>query len=70
MDPAAPGRFDMLQKSFKAASKCVLTACSREVSCSCFHPPLPFRGCKTSDPRWGFALLFFFPSVSRGALIN
>ncbi|CAL5008245.1 unnamed protein product [Urochloa decumbens] len=28
---AAPGRFEMLQKSFKGASKCVLTACSREV---------------------------------------
>ncbi|CAO2205868.1 unnamed protein product [Urochloa humidicola] len=31
MDPVAPGRFDMLQKSFKGASKCILTACSREV---------------------------------------
>ncbi|RLM60204.1 uncharacterized protein C2845_PM14G03550 [Panicum miliaceum] len=31
MDPAAPGRFDILQKSFKSASKCLLTACSREV---------------------------------------
>ncbi|RCV29908.1 hypothetical protein SETIT_6G051200v2 [Setaria italica] len=30
MDPAAPGRFDILQTSFKAASKCLLTACSRE----------------------------------------
>ncbi|CAL5003892.1 unnamed protein product [Urochloa decumbens] len=28
---AAPGRFEMLQKSFKGASKCVLTTCSREV---------------------------------------
>ncbi|CAO2189653.1 unnamed protein product [Urochloa humidicola] len=32
MDPsAAPARFDILQKSFKGASKCVLTTCSREV---------------------------------------
>ncbi|XP_039852977.1 uncharacterized protein LOC120711489 isoform X2 [Panicum virgatum] len=31
MDPAAPGRFDALQKSFKSASRCLLTACSREV---------------------------------------
>ncbi|XP_039814857.1 uncharacterized protein LOC120677740 isoform X2 [Panicum virgatum] len=31
MDPAAPGRFETLQKSFKSASRCLLTACSREV---------------------------------------
>ncbi|XP_066325946.1 uncharacterized protein [Miscanthus floridulus] len=31
MDPAAPGRFDKLQSSFKLTVQCLLTACSREV---------------------------------------
>ncbi|OQU79955.1 uncharacterized protein LOC8069643 isoform X2 [Sorghum bicolor] len=31
MDPAAPGRFDRLQSSFKISVQCLLTACSREV---------------------------------------
>ncbi|AQK41358.1 rubredoxin family protein [Zea mays] len=30
MDPAASGRFDKLQSSFKLSIQCLLTACSRE----------------------------------------
>uniref|UniRef100_A0A0A9D604 Uncharacterized protein n=1 Tax=Arundo donax TaxID=35708 RepID=A0A0A9D604_ARUDO len=30
MDPAAEGRYDILQRSFKVVIRCLLTACSRE----------------------------------------